>query len=182
MVAYKRWRKTKVLLYSTKASCFMAQNKKRELWYQYNCFCFRQRHMLKLVKFSPSVPILFSKTTGSKNCLHQLSNLFNYPEAARLIWHMTTTCGCLEKLHRAGVPGCPCMSAAGWWRCRPKGTPRCPDAAGCGSARRTAPCRCTAPEPYGSHSGSSLGNTGCERISYIIEEFGLKDFMMKQNI
>lgn len=100
---------------------------------------------------------------ASTNCLPQLSDLFNSPKAAHFIWQMTTICWCLEMLDRAAVPGCPCMSAAGWWRCRLRGTPRCPAAVGCGSARQPAPCQCTAPEPCGSHSESSHGNTGCER-------------------
>lgn len=65
-------------------------------------------------------------------------------------------------LHWARVPGCPCRWAAGWWRCRLRGTPRCPAAAGCGSAQQPAPCQCTAPELYGSRSKSSRENTGCE--------------------
>lgn len=60
------------------------------------------------------------------------------------------------------VPECPCMSAAGWWRCRLRGTPRCPAAVGCVPARRRAPCRWTAPELYGSHSGWTHGSTDCK--------------------
>lgn len=61
------------------------------------------------------------------------------------------------------TPGCLCRSAAGWWPRPLKGTPRCPAAAGCGSARPPAPRRCKGLELFGSHSGSSRENTDCRR-------------------
>lgn len=66
------------------------------------------------------------------------------------------------------LPECLGMSAAGWWRCPPRGTPRCPAAAVFGPARRSAPLRCRAPELYGSRSEWFRENSDCGKSCRLI--------------